>query len=465
MHGPLQTAPQAHIPSRIVYRKFLLIINLTGRVIKHKGKRPRCALFQTALRRRACYLVRRMPNLMPTETPPNLKLRVAQKVETILRGGHPWLFSDSIRDQNRPGKMGELAIIYDRKDRFLGLGLFDPDGPIRVRMLHTGKPQKVDRAWWQEHLTAALDRRRHLFDSQTNGYRLCNGESDGWPGLVLDRYAATLVLKIYTPVWLPRLNEIVALIAEQVPHERLILRLSRNIQDKALPFTEGQILRGPALREPVVFLESGIRFEIDAVLGQKTGFYLDQRENRRLVESLANGRRVLNAFSFSGGFSLYAARGGAVSVTDLDISPHALAAADRNFALNLHQPTIARCQHVSVKTDVFDWLNSTAAAPQSFDLIILDPPSLARRESEREPAIRAYGRLTRSAIELLAPNGILVACSCSAHVSPPEFLESVRNAATKSGRPFAELQTTGHAADHPATFTEANYLKAIYLRF
>ncbi len=402
---------------------------------------------------------------MPAESTPSLKLRVSQKVETILRAGHPWLFSDSIREQTRPGQTGELAIIYDRKDRFLGMGLFDPDGPIRVRMLHVGKPQKVDHAWWQQHLTKTLDRRRNLFDSQTNGYRLCNGESDGWPGLVLDRYDSTLVLKIYTTVWLPRLSEIVELIAEQVPHTHLILRLSRNIQDKALPFTDGQTLRGPTLLEPVVFLESGIRFEIDGVRGQKTGFYLDQRENRRLVESLARGRRVLNAFSFSGGFSLYAARGGAVSVTDLDISPHALAAADRNFALNLHDPAIARCRHASVKTDVFDWLNSPTVAPRSFDLIILDPPSLARRESERAQAIRAYGRLVQSAIGLLAPKGILVACSCSAHVSTPEFLEAVKNAATQSGRPFTELRTTGHAADHPATFPEADYLKAIYLEF
>lgn len=400
---------------------------------------------------------------MTAKSTSSLRLRISQKAETILRGGHPWLFSNSIREQNRTGAVGELAIIYDRKDRFLGMGLFDPDGPIRVRMLHTGKPQKVDRTWWQQHLTTTLDRRRHLFDAQTNGYRLCNGESDGWPGLVLDRYDSTLVLKIYTTVWLSRLNEIVELLAAQVPHERLILRLSRNIQEKALPFTEGQILRGPAPVEPVVFLESGIRFEVDPVRGQKTGFYLDQRENRRIVESLSNGRRVLNAFSFSGGFSLYAARGGAVSVTDLDISPHALASSDRNFTLNLDNPAIRRCRHESVKTDVFDWLASPVASPQSFDLIILDPPSLARRESEREQAIRAYSRLVHSAIKLLAPKGLLVACSCSAHVSTPEFLEAVRNAGAQSGRAFTELQTTGHAADHPATFPEANYLKAIYL--
>ena len=222
-----------------------------------------------------------------SESNPPLRLRVSQKAESILRSGHPWLFSDSIREQNRAGQAGDLAVIYDRKDQFLGMGLFDPEGPIRVRMLHVGKPQKVDRAWWQQHLTATLDRRRNLFDSQTNGYRLCNGESDGWPGLVLDRYDSTLVLKIYTTAWIPRLEEIVEIIGEQVPCERIILRLSRNIQDKSQPFNEGQIVLGKPLLEPVIFLESGLRFEVDVIRGQKTGFFLDQRENRRLVESMS----------------------------------------------------------------------------------------------------------------------------------------------------------------------------------
>src|SRR6266404_805686 len=396
--------------------------------------------------------------MMNLESIPVLRLRVSQKAESILRSGHPWLFSDSIREQNRTGQAGDLAVIYDRKDQFLGIGLFDPEGPIRVRMLHVGKPQKLDHAWWQQHFAASLDRRSGLFDSETNGYRLCNGENDGWPGLVLDRYDSTLVLKIYTTAWIPRLEEVVEIIGEQVPNDRIVLRLSRNIQEKSAPYTEGQIIRGKPLLEPVIFLESGLRFEVDVIRGQKTGFFLDQRDNRRLVESLSHGRRVLNAFSFSGGFSLYAARGGAVSVTDLDISPHALTAANRNFALNLRHPTINKCYHEIVKADAFDWLDS--APPASFDLIVLDPPSLAKRESEREQAIGAYGRLTRSAIKLLQSGGILVACSCSAHVSTEEFLGSVREAATQSVRPFKELRTTAHPADHLATFPEAHYLKA-----
>jgi len=206
-------------------------------------------------------------------------------------------------------------VIYDRKDAFLAVGLYDADSPIRVRILHAGKPKTIDAKWWHARLEQALARRRGLFDERTTGYRCVNGESDGWPGLVLDRYDSTLVLKLYTAAWLPRLEEVTELINTQLPNERMVLRLSRNIQDAALgrfARNDGQMLRGPSPDGPVIFLESGLRFEADVLRGQKTGFFLDQRENRREVETLARGRRVLNAFSFSGGFSVYAARGGAL---------------------------------------------------------------------------------------------------------------------------------------------------------
>jgi 23S rRNA (cytosine1962-C5)-methyltransferase len=362
--------------------------------------------------------------------------------------------------------VGELAVIYDRKDKFLAVGLFDPDSPIRVRILHAGKPQNIDEDWWRERLKQALDRRRGLFDDQTDGYRCINGESDGWPGLVLDRYGDTFVIKLYTAGWLPRLEEIVGLIKEQQPSERVVLRLSRNIQKLAeadYKKVDGQILQGAPLNQPVVFWENGLRFEADVVRGQKTGFFLDQRENRQKVESLAQGRVVLNAFSFSGGFSLYAARGGARSVTDLDISAHALASSERNFRLNEAIAAVARCPHEMVQADTFEWLEKNTKG--KFDLIILDPPSLAKREAEREGAIRAYGRLAAAGIECLNRGGILVAGSCSAHVTAEEFFEVVRQSAIKSGRKFAEIQTTRHAPDHLAKFKEAEYLKAIYLSF
>lgn len=290
-----------------------------------------------------------------------LRLRVSPVAESNLRAGHPWLFAGSIRDQNREGRVGELAAIYDRKDVFLAIGLFDPESPIRVRVLHAGKPQKLDEPWWRARLQQALARREGLFDAQTNGCRLIHGESDGWPGLVLDRYDRTLVLKLYTAAWLPRLSEAARYAFDVLQPERVVLRLSRNIQETArheFRKEEGQSLscesgenkaRQPSTasvdNQRVTFLETGLCFEADVVKGQKTGFFLDQRENRRRVETLAAGREVLNAFSFSGGFSLYAARGGAKSVTDLDISAHALESARRNFALNQDSPPVALCRH------------------------------------------------------------------------------------------------------------------------
>src|SRR5882672_4701724 len=182
-----------------------------------------------------------------TKTIPRLRLRVTAAAETILRAGHPWLFAESIRDQNRKGSLGELAVIYDRKNQFLALGLFDPDSPIRVRLLHAGKPVILDRGWWSARLEQPLQRRQFLFDEQTTGYRLIHGENDGWPWLVLDRYDSTLVLKLYTPAWLPRLEEILALLTERLQPERLVLRLSRNIQSVALnqfQKADGEMLYG-----------------------------------------------------------------------------------------------------------------------------------------------------------------------------------------------------------------------------
>ncbi len=431
----------------------------------------------------------------PPSKPATLRLRVTATAETILRGGHPWLFAESIRTQNREGRSGELAVIFDRNDSFLAIGLFDPDSPLRVRVLHAGKPVTMDAAWWRKNFLKAVRRRDGLCDAQTNGYRMINGESDGWPGLVLDRYGTTLVVKLYTAAWLPRLPELVKLFRNVLPAScrqdqaavdksvpdgggnggefcrqdagsTLVLRLSRNIQtvaQKQFNLTDGQILVGEKPAGHVTFLETGLRFEADVVRGQKTGFFLDQRENRRLVESLARGCDVLNAFSFSGGFSLYAARGGAKSVTDLDISAHALESAKRNFALNPSAPNVATCRHETIQTDVFDWLEKNAA--RKFDLVILDPPSLAKRESERAGAIAAYGKLTTRGIKLLRPGGVLLAASCSAHVSAPEFFDIVRSAARATGKTFEDFRTTGQPPDHPATFTEAEYLKAVYLRF
>jgi 23S rRNA (cytosine1962-C5)-methyltransferase len=403
--------------------------------------------------------------LQPTPAKPRLRLWVTKAAETIIRQGHPWLFADSVLEQNRFGELGDLGVVYDRNDRFLAVGLIDPDSPICLRVLHAGKPQQINDAWWHAHFERALERRTGLFDAATNGYRLINGESDGWPGLVLDRYANTLVVKVYTAAWFVHWDTVMALLERHFVGFCIVLRLSRNIQTQVaerFALHDGDVLTGQSPDGPVVFLESGLRFEADVLKGQKTGFFLDQRENRRWLETLSGHARVLNAFSYTGGFSLYAARGGAQHVTSLDISAHALEGAKRNFALNQDVPSIAACDHQTVQADVFEWL---CQQQQRFDVIVLDPPSLAKREIERARAIGAYRGLAVDAIPLLEPGGVLLACSCSAHVTSDAFFQAVRDAASHSGRPWQELRIAHHAPDHHASFAEAQYLKAIALRF
>ena len=221
------------------------------------------------------------------------------------------------------------------------------------------------------------------------------------------------------------------------------------------------MLDGNLPSSPVLFLEQGLTFEADVVRGQKTGFFLDQRENRMEVARLAGGRSVLNEFSFSGGFSVHAARGGAVEVTDLDISAHALSAAMRNMALNRASPAVSACRHEVIQANAFDWLE---ASRDKFGMVILDPPALAKRATERPGALHAYERLAGLGADRLECHGILVAGSCSSQVSANEFFRAVRKAAGQSGKRFQEMATRFHPADHPAGFKEAEYLKMIYLR-
>jgi len=392
---------------------------------------------------------------------PRLKVRLTPAAEQAARGGHPWIYADRIKSISRDGVAGELAVIYDRRDRFFGVGLFDPHSPIRLRMLHVGEPVNIDDNWWRQRFKGATSRRMGMFGADTTGYRWINGESDGLPGLVVDRYAETCVLKVYSSIWLPRIEEIVGWLCEVVEPEpqNIALRLSRNISDSAqdeFSLQDGDVLRGE-IGEKVVFLENGKLFEADVLKGQKTGFFLDQRENRKRVGELARGKNVLNVFSHTGGFSVYAAVGGARSTTDVDISGHALEEAKRNMALN----DSGDCLHEVVKADAFKWM---AEHDRRYDLVIIDPPSLARRQTEKEGALAAYGRLARSGIGLVRPGGILLAASCTAHVSEAEFFSVVRGIASRSGSRVEEIETRNHAPDHEARIPEAHYLKAIYLR-
>jgi len=406
---------------------------------------------------------------IPGPSDRRIAVRVTPEAERALRGGHPWLFEGAITRQSRAGRAGDLVVIFDRKNRFLAVGLYDPHSAIRVRVLQHGKPATVNREFFRDRLAEAAQLRAPLRESGTTGYRLVHGGNDSLPGLVIDRYDQTLALKIYTPAWFPHLRELLPALAEVIPAERVVLRLGRALgrgiaspQRNASPLRDGMILSGPPLDGPVLFLENGLRFEADPVHGQKTGFFLDQRDNRARVEKLAAGKSVLNVFAYTGGFSLYAARGGARSVVSLDASAPALEAAARNFALNRQHPSVAAAAHELLAEDAFEALARLGKSGRRFDLVIVDPPSFARRQAQVERALAAYARLTRLSLGVLRPGGTLVQASCSSRVSAEAFFETVNRAAAQAGRPLREIERTGHPLDHPIGFREGAYLKCLF---
>lgn len=399
-----------------------------------------------------------------------LAVRITPGAERAVRDGHPWLFDGAITSRSHEGAPGDLAVIFDRKGRFLAVGLYDPTSPIRVRMLQHNEPADIDRAFFDARMAAAVARRAPLAATAdatdgTNGYRLIHGENDGLPGLVVDRYASTLVLRLDTVAWIPRLADVSAGLLAVQPAAQVILRLTRTVA--ARPewlhgLTDGMALVGAPPAGPVLFREHGLIFEADPVHGQKTGFFLDQRENRRRVGELAAGRRVLNVFAFNGGFSLYAARGGAPAVTSLDISPAALEAAQRNFAHNRHIDNVAAAQHETMAADAFAAMAQMEQQGRRFEMVIIDPPAFAKRQTEVESALAAYARLVHLGLGVLAPGGMLVMASCSSRVPTDRFFGVVNAAAHDAGRPLTERLRTGHALDHPVGFAEGAYLKCLF---
>jgi 23S rRNA (cytosine1962-C5)-methyltransferase len=259
---------------------------------------------------------------------------------------------------------------------------------------------------------------------------------------------------------------VLSALTDVVLAERLVLRLGRTIQGQPqhlYGLGDGEILFGPHLDGPVIFRENGLRFEADPIHGQKTGFFLDQRENRARAEKLASRKAVLNVFAYTGGFSLYAGRGGARAIVSVDASRPALAAAVRNFALNRDHPSVAKVvdKHEVLAEDAFEAL-ARLGRSRRFDLVIIDPPAFAKKRAEVERAMSAYQRLTRLGLGVLQPGGTLVMASCSSRVSADEFFVAVHRAAVQAGRPLREIERTGHPLDHPVGFKQGAYLKCLF---
>jgi 23S rRNA (cytosine1962-C5)-methyltransferase len=402
---------------------------------------------------------------LPKPAVKRIALRVNASAERALRQGHPWIFDQAITEQSHEGAPGDLAVIFDHKRQFLAIGLYDPTSSIRVRILQHHQPSTINTPWFCEKLSAAGQIREPLQKQATNGYRLVHGENDGLPGLIIDRYADTLVLKIYSPSWIPHLEEFIPALEQIHPHERLILRLSRSLKTQTgllFGLEDGALLRGHALTDLILFKENGLTFECDPIHGQKTGFFLDQRENRARVENLSMGKSVLNLFAYTGGFSLYAARGGAKSITSVDISAPALQGAISNFGHNRHIAAVNSAFHETVVDDAFDFLAALQAQDQTFDLIVIDPPMFAQNQNQIQAALSAYRKLTRLGLGCLPPGGTFVQASCSSRIDAETFFSTVSSTAGNSNRRLINIEHTGHAIDHPIGFSEGAYLKCIF---
>jgi 23S rRNA (cytosine1962-C5)-methyltransferase len=396
-----------------------------------------------------------------------IKIKISKAHEAKIRQGYPWIFYYQMQNEDIEGKSGDLAVVYDSRNRFLAIGLFDPESDIRLRVLQIQNPVKIDSDFFAERLRQALQLREALEGEGTTGYRVINGENDGFPGLVLDRYESTAVLKLYTAAWIPFLEILLQLFKNQLSLERCVLRWSRNaLESRAISdkWHEGCVLFGDPVEAPVHFKENEISFEADVLSGQKTGFFLDQRDNRQRIRALSEGKSVLNVFSYTGGFSVYAFSGGARSVLEVDTNSFALAVSKKNLLLNFPKRKFSVEQFRQVKADGFDTLSNLESTHQKFDLVILDPPAFARRNKQTKTALSAYTKLAEAGARVTAKDGIVFAASCSVHVKAQDFYQAVLSGIKFAGREYEEISRTGHAKDHPVSFSQGEYLKGVFCR-
>jgi len=395
-----------------------------------------------------------------------IKIKISKSLQGKIRKGFPWIHYYQLNNRKISGKAGDLGVVYDSDNRFLAIGLYDPFSDIRLRILQTKDPREIDETFFQERLQQALKLRNFFDANKTNAYRMVNGENDGFPGMVVDRYNDILVLKVYTSAWFPYLKILVGLLEEMAGPRRILLQLSRHVQRiSEKGYQDNQMLLGPHLEKPVRFRENGLSFEADLLHGQKTGFFLDQRDNRQKVREMAEGRSVLNVFSYTGAFSVYAVAGGAQSVLEIDVNAQAQAASLKNWELNFGSDENQKGRLSQIKGDAFEQLATLKREGRQFDLVILDPPAFASRKQNKQNALQAYLRLAKTGAQCTREGGLLVAASCSAQVRADEFYRAVDLGIRATGRPYQKLLKTGHPLDHPVTFKEGAYLKAIYCQF
>jgi len=398
-----------------------------------------------------------------SKLPKNIAVKLTAKGEHSVVRGHPWIFSNSIIKINQDANTGDLAIIFDKnKNRVIGIGLYDAKSPIRIKMIHNAEAKAtINNEFFHQKIQHAFNKRVDLLRTETNSYRLIYGENDGFPSLIADVYNKVLVIKLYSEIWLPYLEGILKGLKEVSNTDTIVMRLSRSLQNSMNhSLKDGEVLFGNLDNDVVQFIEHGIKFSANVIKGHKTGYFLDHRHNRKHVGELSENKKVLDVFSYAGGFSVHALANGASEVTSLDISKQALQIAIDNGKLNSYSGI-----HKTIAGDAFEEMQKLIQRNKTFDVVVIDPPSFAKQKSEIDLAKKKYAQLANLGAKLTSKNGILVLASCSSRVIEQSFFDLNLRVLNSQGRPFNILKKTYHDSDHPIEFPEGAYLKCGYYHF
>jgi 23S rRNA (cytosine1962-C5)-methyltransferase len=385
------------------------------------------------------------------------KLIIKKNKEFSLLKGHPWAYKEAFKSIPDELKTGDTVEVYSHKNVLLGKGYADIGSKILVRIINCKPNQSIEEGI-KHCLKSALELRQIFFnEKRTNSFRLINGEGDGIPGLIIDRYADALSMQIYSLGLEPYISLIKDEVLKLLPKTRWIWR--RNQIRLANSIQEG-LIYGKNLPSKIVFKENNLRFYTDLINGQKTGFFLDQRANRALIRSVARGRAFLNICGYTGAFTVAAVAGGANKSVTVDVAQPALEEAQRNLELN----KLNSAAHKIVCQDMYEYLENSKEG--AFDLIVLDPPSMAKNKRDVPKASKAYLKLNILGLKKIKAGGLLYTASCSSQIGREEFLNIVRDAVFKSGRSAKIVHESFHGPDHPmaSAHTEGRYLKGILLK-
>ena len=398
---------------------------------------------------------------MSSDSTPVIVLRKRRAQPFLNR--HPWLFAGAIHRVESEPADGDEVIVRSDEGHFVARGLFNSQSNIRVRLYSWHEEQPIDESLLRSRIGAAVSLRDGLFDGDENSAcRLIFSEADGLSGLTVDRYGDWLLVQLTSLALATRSETIFDLLEERCQPLGIWLRTEKGIRKlEGLEQSDG-LIRGEEPPRPILIRENGLTFLVDVAAGQKTGSFLDQRDNRRAAAGYVRGGSVLDLFSYAGGFGITAAKlGDAQSVVCVDSSEPALETARLNAAENGVEDRVE-----FVRSDVFRFLEAAIEGGQQFDTVVLDPPKMARQQKGVESALRGYRSLNELAAQVVRPGGTLVTCSCSGHVSRSEFQSVLARVSTTLDRPIQILEVRGHAPDHPVSpnCPENEYLKCLICR-